>query len=351
LNCSAVEVSGCIDIYPLATVTNIHNCTFDRCQATLGGALGMESDNKDATLVTIGHTSFTSCSAGAGGGGAMQAGGRALTVVLDAVQMQNCSCAFCVEGGGALLFAGQQLTTKHSVFHGNSAFPNKGGAITALAVGLNSFNDSFVNNSAGSSGGAIRVGPGIWDTSSERTVVMFNGSRFVGNAASEDGGAVHYDMDTAPDVGLLASYHRVVFEGNHAAGSGGALDVKCSDVQRCVVRVSNSRIQDNSAGTSGGSMALQASLDLTGTTMFNNSANQVGGAVYVSAGGGPDSTSRYVNVSNTYGLNNAATFGGAMGLRSIRGQSVLQNCTFLHNKVSSSNWVHLDARLSSWSPH
>src|SRR6185295_3187548 len=92
-------------------------------------------------------------------------------------------------GGGAILASMSTVTAQRCTFSGNTAAGSNGGAI--VVTGSNGLNPltcigcTFVNNSAGNSGGAIRGGS---------PPCILTNSTFVGNSCTDpasQGGAIY----------------------------------------------------------------------------------------------------------------------------------------------------------------
>jgi predicted outer membrane repeat protein len=147
-------------------------------------------------------------------------------------------------------------------------------------------NSTFVDNSAGSDGGAIRSYHG-------GTLTVTNGT-FSGNRAiNGSGGAIENDDSTQ-------TITNSTFSGN-SANNGGAI---FSDGTLTVI---NSTFVDNSAsaGGGGGGISNQGALTLTNSTFSGNSAG-VGGGIY--HGGGSESLKGVVLAAST-GSNCSAAAG------------------------------------------
>ncbi|WP_298521340.1 Ig-like domain repeat protein [uncultured Methanobrevibacter sp.] len=225
-------------------------------------------------------------------------------------------------------------------------------------------NYTFIDNTAGFSGGAIYVG----EDSTNCTVAY---SRFSGNnvtsSSNGHGGAIEWYADTgnvinstfvnnnAPTGGAIyvggASGHINItqsgFLRNHAILSGGAIDLVASSVT-----VNNSYFRENTASNGGaifvggtgennfinasyftdnnatngrgGAINWNASAGQIYDTNFTRNHADYGGAVYI---GGSSDNSKIVNVRFT--KNNATYNGGAIDWNATGGK--LYNTTFISN--------------------
>lgn len=238
---------------------------------------------------------------GAGSDAVMDGGGliRVLTVV-DAsllVSRVNISSGASVVGG-AIAAAGSTLVFNQTNFVGNSATGNggaiyvsrsssvqcvgggtladnraamEGGAMYVTGSSVVSCGGSWVDNTSGSSGGAISVkvfSNVSWD---------YEEAYFASNSAARDGGALSVEN------GSSVSWHAAtVFDSNSAVRAGGA-----------GVGFDGSRMfwdaptvfESNQAGNGGGALAiLNSSISWSADTVFSgNAAGRNGGAVYAQA--------------------------------------------------------------------
>ena len=236
--------------------------------------------------------------------------------IADSVQFINNSAGF---GGGAI------VSIKHVTIAGSVQFINNcagcyGGAIFSDQHAYVTIADSvqFINNSAGIGGGAI--------TSSQH-VTIAGSVQFINNSAAGYGGAIA--IVTYDNVTITDNAQGVVFQGNHARDSGGAIDsrqhvtiagsvqfinnsagnggaIQCSGDVTITDNAQDVVFQDNHAiSTDGGAIFSHQHVTIAGSVQFvNNSANQVGGAI--------DSKDGTIIAGSVQFINSSANQGGAI---------------------------------------
>lgn len=204
-------------------------------------------------------------------------------------------------GGGAIFSeAGYDLVVSDSTFLDNSAADGDGGAIHNAAIHLWFFvlpsppaptdygatlsvvNSRFVGNKTlgAGAGGALANG----------------GSQADGRSSDAFGNDVR-DTAAVADVSIVGS----IFEGNSAAGGGGAL----ANWNSSASSVAHSRFVANSAAAGGGAVgsvgraAAPATLNLDHCIVGGNSAGGPGGGVYARDSGGAITGSRIVGNTPT----------------------------------------------------
>ncbi|CAN0137715.1 unnamed protein product, partial [Ectocarpus fasciculatus] len=240
-----------------------------------------------------------------------------------------------IDGNGTTrLFSVDNATLRLSGVELRSGSSAIGGAIAASAAALAFNNTSFVNNNAGSNGGALWL--------SESSVAWGGGTEFIGNTAAESGGAIFL---------VNGSYVRSTgdtnFVRNDAALDGGAVGSVASD---SVLSPEDSTLSiegptafvNNTSGENGGALALLGGLSISVNTaeasFVDNSAGLAGGAVYVSdTATGPT----FSNVSFDF---NSAQVGGAvsvLGSGNSKGQgdqlfpTTFSGCRFAYNRATA----------------
>lgn len=208
------------------------------------------------------------------------------------------------DGDGGALNVGGNIQFENANFSGNST-PGIGGAIFNPSGAISATgNVLFHNNSAGSTGGAISMSGNL----------SLHTGTFSDNSADADGGAVFTPMGTVSSTGL------VVFSGNSAGASGGAI-AGSMNLQQALFSQNTavtdggaafavsvevgpgSRFTANSADT-GGALVVIGNASFAGVGFDLNSATADGGAIFA-----PGSTTTLVN-SSFY--RNSAAAGGAV---------------------------------------
>ena len=251
-------------------------CVIDGGGATNGFYLSVNSQLTLSNLVLRnGSCAKGVCATDTSGGGGMVWAGGGSTLTLVNVTLANNSAA---ASGGAVYSLGTVVAT-NAVFSGNRAGALGGALMIAesasgvLSTRKAAFvgqpprlvvsNASFLANAAGLHGGAVACDEG--------GVSVFTSVTAVGNAAAGAGGFVY--------SGALVNVTACTLIGNAASAGGGALFGNAAvQVQAGTVMQGNAAPQGD-----GGALYLNsttASITLSGSTLVNNSAFAVGGAVY-----------------------------------------------------------------------
>jgi len=204
----------------------------------------------------------------AGDGGAIFRGAGYNFEIHEAEFLSNAAAG----NGGAAAFTSASATVFDGVFDGNTS-DGLGGAIFASNE-LLLFRASFTNNTADAGAGAVHFRYG-----------QLRRASFIANAVTGvagGGGAV----STSSDGGLsppVAAVESCSFAGNSAPGQGGAI------LAAGPLRVSNSALHANTAGTDGGALFAPALAggypQIVSTSVYGNVAAGVGGIAVVPAGG------------------------------------------------------------------
>ena len=148
--------------------------------------------------------------------------------------------------GGRLGLVNLTLASAHSEGQGGAIRLRNGARVTIQAV-------TFSDNAAGSGGAIASL------TYSNRLTI--SGSSFVGNTASEVGGAI-------VSYGGISDFSASSFGGNSAVQAGGAIAV-----EEGRLRISNSTFYDNSADAGGAIHTDAGATTLTHLTLISNQAN------------------------------------------------------------------------------
>ena len=279
------------------TSSSSESDSISRCE---GGAVYVNSDNDSLT-----NCSFKKCSVNSstGSSSGWSSGGGAVYLKGDNSILTDCRFVECTsdEFGGAL--DGVDGLVKNSVFIGNSAPSEGGGAIDwgGSAVNCTFINNyaryggailagdvvncTFINNSVSDDGGALchvyavnstftnnhaRYGGAISGYSDAENCI------FTDNSADVNGGAMHFSEGSAVNC---------TFTNNHAGSSGGAIcsaynDYHTNNIKNCI-------FTDNSAGENGGAVCVQYGECYAENCKFqNNHADSLGGAMYGGTGEG-----------------------------------------------------------------
>ncbi len=317
--------------------SNVIACTGDaRCQ---GGAL--YANRSDFVLDRTEWTVRENHSSGDAGGvylasGALTAGSSDGAVLFDSNEAGGQGGALVVGSGARVAFdratfannlassggaigSSGEVVLSNSVLTGNHAGEGNGGAIASAGL-LDLTGCTFSSNMASGRGGAVEASGTLRLSESEfegntagesgGALALLDGSSwedgealsFVDNRAEEDGGAVHAGQ-------IVFSLSQSVLESNRAGGSGGAV------VSGGSLTITSSVLRNNQAGGDGG--ALLASPTATGTTLAGvhlsgNAAYGTGGSLLVS--GGDLTVSFAVVDGNRAGRCGAMSFSGSTAL-------------------------------------
>ena len=249
---------------------------------------------------------------------------------------------------GGAIDSGQHVTVAGSVqFINNSA--NQGGSIDSDVIVTIADNAQviFQGNRAKASGGAI---------SSIQHVTIAGSVQFINNSANlGSGGAIASDVNVT-----IADNAQVVFQGNHAKTLGGAIfslqHVTISgsvqfinnsgnqggsiDSDAIVTIADNAQVvfQGNRAKASGGAISSLQHVTIAGSVQFiNNSANQ-GGAIDA------DDVTIANNAQVVFQGNHANTFGGAID--SGQHVTVAGSVQFINNSANQGGSIDSNVNVS-----
>ena len=276
------------------------NCSFVNC-SSFGSSSGSGSDHScsggavylNGNKGILSNCSFVDCLVNS----TYSSGGGAIYLYGDDGVLTNCSFAYCIskDFGGAI--CGGEGLVKDSIFIGNSAVYQAGGAIE---WGGSAVNCIFINNDA-RYGGAILSGDAV-------------NCIFINNSVRADGGAAchvyavncTFINNDARYGGAISGYSiakNCTFINNSATDNGGAIHLSEGSAVNCT-------FQYNRANRSGG--AICSSCNYYSTNNFkncifvNNIADEDGGAIFVLGYGGC-----YV-VNCNFQNNHAERYAGAM---------------------------------------
>ena len=187
-----------------SAVVDIDSCLFVNNSGGSGSAI---ADFSSSTGVTIRNTIFRENTAS--NRGTIYLTGSTSDSLLEDVTFDN---NLSVGSAGGILFLGRKLVIDGLVATGNESTGNSGGALfvsgTAHAKQVKIVNAIFDGNMA-TDGGAISF-------ASTGDSLDIQHSSFVGNVASDDGGALYM-------TGGVLDVTNVTFSGNQASGDGGAI--------------------------------------------------------------------------------------------------------------------------------
>lgn len=235
--------------------------------------------------------------------------------------------------GGAILNRGSGATLNlfASVVSGNEAGFSSGGGISN--GGSSDSGIAFIENSQITGNTSTNDGGGI-ATNGQLTV---ENSAVDGNEASADGGGIFVGSLTNQDVHILGSS----VSGNFAGFSGGGLyyteNPSGSFTNNLVVE--NSVFDDNEADEGGGIYAEYTDVTISGSTLSNNNATNVG----LGGGGGIHMRSFIVGgahlamTNSTVSGNTASQDGGGVYINGSAVTADLRSMTIANNSANSAN--------------
>lgn len=193
-------------------------------------------------------------------------------------------------GGALALYDGgtyATFTLSDVVVSGNSAYYYGGGIACHGSVSVTIENSTFDSNSAGSDGGGVYL-----DCEYDVTIT---GSVFSGNTAGGDGGGIDLGVRT----GTVASIISSTFSDNVAGSWGGGIHAENGTV---VIR--NTTVSGNVANRGGG-IGGDTYLQLTQSTITENSAYKGGGMFWRQGRFGGDAASSFDITFSTISGNTA----------------------------------------------
>jgi hypothetical protein len=209
------------------------------------------------------------------------------------------------EGGGAIFEDGGSLTVIDCTFTGNRCASSgedvSGGAINGQGVGTLIVEGSTFANNSGSNGGGV-------GTQDENVTVV--NSTFSNNSATGtdgnpgnggDGGGLTYD---GSKISLTLCGDK--FVNNHANAAGGAVfrvayTDEATNIDRCTF---DGNSVDANAGNAGGLYLEYTTINMSATTISNNSAHY-GGGIWIGH-------AAVANVTNVTIADNTAVMGGGV---------------------------------------
>ena len=254
-----------------------------------GGGIYMVSDEgvrPNNLKLTIQNSTIASNSTDTSGGGLYATGD--IDTTLNGMDIYSNNAR--IDGHGIAAYgANAVVKVNDSALKSNrgAAGPTlqRGGAIAVRAIAELTISNSYFGSNLAEGGGAIYA-------EATNPVNVFNSS-FFSNVAADRGGAA-----ILAEQGLLV-IDGVWFEGNWTRSVGGALNVNGA------LRMRNSTVYDNQAGTGGGASLTSGPVDIEAVAFDSNKAGAGAGlAIFV----GPGSEIRNSSITN----NVASVRGGGM---------------------------------------
>ena len=329
-----------------------------------GGAISCNGTSN----LTIEHSTFSNNKASYGGAVYLKANAQSV-LTLSNLTMESNTVHF---NGGAVSDAGDG--------EGETFGSKESSNVCNITVLLSVFSKNY----ARTTGGAISI-------SGEKPIVLILGNvTMEANSANSSGGAV--DVVTYLSLKLKLKVYKSFFYNNIALGfdnaTGGAISIlnvnPCNGTSNLTIE--HSTFSNNKANYGGGAVFLQAvaqsvlavqAIVINNSTFFSCSAQQVGGAFYMWAGGMATvevkrarfeenhafkyyggAAAIFVNQKEKSGgaspllfedttfEKNVAVFGGAVHLSN--GDATFRNCTFLNNLVKNlGGHIHTDVQSTN----
>ncbi|WP_458405217.1 Ig-like domain repeat protein, partial [Methanobrevibacter sp.] len=392
----AYERGGAVNLH--ASSVSINNTKFYTNVAEDGAALYVGGTGSDNTIYNVEFDGNKASNYGAGIYWIAQAG-----VIADSSFTNNAA-----EYGGGIYFNGRSANTNvtNVVFKSNNATKN-GGAIECNAANIGIYNLTFDSNYAGEYGAALcrevgaTNGHGTNNTfiSNHAGIagaalawmnvkgININDYHFIDNTAGSSGGAI-YIAQGSDNCIINNSY----FTGNHiineTGGHGGAIDVVADYAtiinsnftqnsafyggaiwvgsQSGTTNITNDIFTSNEANLDGGAINIRASdVNIVDGQFFKNIAGRSGGAIYVGGNGTTNTIYNSVfekNTAESYGgaidwfgsqgiitytnfTDNTANYGGAIYMGGTASESILSHDRFTHN-IASANGGAIDCNAS-----
>jgi len=340
---------GVIDI---ATLTGgIRGSQFinNHSQTGVGGAVFLHSGS--SVLGGISGSTFEGNSALEGG--AVLVKGTIEKGIQDSIFKDNKSLGKSVYSGGGAINAHVRISggITRSKFEGNSSINSVGGAIRSYVYEGGIHDSKFINNTAGTRGGAL-------DSATWINGGITSGSMFSGNTAEEQGGAIyaHFgisggitdtifenNVSTTESGGAISAggfngsngeikgdISNSIFAGNRAEKQGGAI------YAHTITGNVSSIFTDNKSGIHGGALYLAGDTGnntITNSVFTGNTAGDMGGAIFQKTGG-------TLTVSDSLFLGNTAQYSGG-AIKS--GNLYIKNSTFIGNQGIDNSGINNSA--------
>jgi len=266
-----------------------------------------------AGTVSVSGLTFTSGVTATGNGGCLEITDSDVT--LDDIQMTTCTAT--QDNGGAVAATGSGSLTIGSLgayIAGNSAGDGGGGIYTGAGVSLTILEGMITSNDATFNGGGVfaQEAPTISGAGLSNNYVGpagYGGNLWVGDGAglvlrdtyvssgsAQHGGGIYVSSMSAGADGRI---ERCQISGNSAGaeGAGVLLDLLDDGVSAGTLRIRNTTIADNQAGTDGGGVyvrdRLVAGVSLEFATIVGNEAAADGDGAFL-GGSGPTTISHSV---------------------------------------------------------
>ena len=303
-----------------------------------GGAIYVER----LSTLTLANSAITGSTAANGGAIALNGWGSSdpggTLVVTGSGFSNNTSTAAAIpgggNGGGALyITGGSTATVSDSTFSNNQSV--NGGGIHILGANLTvsgtTFSGNIANNSAGGGGGGAIYVDGTKNFSG---TIDIDSSTFTNNQTNQLGGAIF----SFPEGSGSTLINQSLFDGNSATGSGqGGAIYHQSATSNGALNISNSTFMNNNAHATDGSASsggalwlLDAPVTIMSSTFVNNDATTplaLADDDWRRGFGGAIRTSDATSIVNSTIVNNTAGFvGGAIaGPATVRNTIIAQN--------------------------
>ncbi|MEZ5944588.1 MAG: choice-of-anchor Q domain-containing protein [Planctomycetaceae bacterium] len=264
-----------------ATVNITGGTVFNNSAAAEGGGLWNAAGSTmsiDGTLISANYAGGNA--ADQGGGGIFNAGGT--VNVINASIQDNIAGGMSGSGGGILNDADGTLTVTDTLITGNEA-NRAGGGIednSGAGLGITLTNVNLDANVAGPMGSAAPGNGGGLHVTGAGDVMITDGT-VSGNTAALEGGGLWNGSGTMTISGTLIAGNTA--SGSAADDGGGGVFNNGGMLTISDATISNN-IADGAAGSGGGILSLDGMVTITGSTLTFNSANRAGGGIEVVTG-------------------------------------------------------------------
>ena len=307
---------------------------------SLGGAIYVDNENDDITRLTIRNSTLSNngIRGGTQGGGAIYIDDGEVTIENSTFENNYAGTDRNASGGAIYFRAAASTTNSLSItdtdFSTNTATTH-GGALYLDDVVTTMTTVDLTDNTVDNNGGAIYVSDGVGSLTMTDVELRNNTSN-----GSGGGGAIFTERPTTITNGVL--------DGNQANASGGAIYLVGNTLD-----ITNSTLSNNTA-TEGGGIYNSASTTVTNSTITGNTASETGGGIYGSFsqttidntditnntattldGGGIYVQDTTLTITNSLIDNNDATAGSGGGIASDRTIAEISDTTISNNSTGT----------------
>ena len=306
-------------VYVTGKNTNISGSSFDNCVANEGGAICLTGEN-----TTIEYSNITNCKATINGvsvndgGGGIYMGAKSTTIKYS--NFENNSCINSGSKGGAILWYGG--STGDSIigcnFTGNNA-TSLGGAVywstgDGTTEGNRIVDSRFVRNHADSHGGALD-----WYSSNNGII---DNCEFINNTAGSLGGAIYSGQDNHWDNRNLTISNSKFY--NNSANVGGAISNQMGYSHIVNNTFDGNKAIRGSAGTINMANVVAQYTEIVGCNFTNSVSVDGGGTIFLNV---QFITIKDCDIRNAY-MTNPTRHGAGIFLNGNAKNATIDGCNF-----------------------